>query len=218
VEQLDRVVPIEFTMFLIDGDPAEASAYDIAVTERMVECTGFHRLITRLCGTFPDEDGTLILVDKELLGKNIESAMAAAGIESSFIYGKTSKKRRDVELTRFEAREFNVLIGGKILDRGLDLKGGCENLIITTGGMMQSGFIQKLGRAVRKNRRGVGRVYDFFHRTNRTLYKHSRARLKMVVELGYKTTVIYPGGRIDGAEFVRRRFQLPKRKPTPLLK
>jgi hypothetical protein len=57
-------------------------------------------------------------------------------------------------------------------------------------------------------------VFDFFHRSNRILYSHSRARLKIVVELGYKTQVVYPGGMVDGEAFIKRKFRLPKPKPA----
>jgi superfamily II DNA or RNA helicase len=103
-----------------------------------------------------------------------------------------------------------VLIGGKIVNRGLDLSGGCESLILATGGQLWSDFNQKIGRAVRHNSNGKGRVYDFLFRTNKYLYKHSRARLQAVVEMGYKATVIYKGGKIDGRELIRRRFRLPR--------
>jgi superfamily II DNA or RNA helicase len=137
-------------------------------------------------------------------------AISAVGLTAHFIYGKTPKRRRDELLRSFERREFDVLVGGKIINRGLDLSGGCENLIIATGGKLQSEFEQKIGRALRLNRRGKSRVFDFFFRCNKYLYNHSKARLKVMVSLEYDSKVIFPGGVIDGTDLIKKKFRVQK--------
>jgi len=114
-------------------------------------------------------------------------------------------------LRAFEKRKFNVLIGGKIINRGLDLDGGCENLIIATGGKLRSDFVQKVGRALRHNKRGKSIVYDFFFRCNKYLYGHSKARLKTMVDFGYKSTIVFKNGSIDGDKLIKSRFRIPKK-------
>ena len=130
-------------------------------------------------------------------------------IESHFIYGKTPKRRRDEVLRAFERREFNVLIGGKIINRGLDLDGGCENLIIATGGKLRSDFMQKVGRALRHNKYGKSKVYDFYFRCNKYLYEHSKARLRTMVDAEYKSTVVFKNGSVDGAKHIKSRVRIP---------
>ena len=210
VQALNRIIPVKYYMLVVGGDPKEASTYDIAFKEHITQSEYFWKLVTALCQLHPTE-GTLILVDKEELGKNLSTELAASGIIAPFIYGRTPKKKRDEALKQFQERAVNVLIGGKIINRGLDLKSGCENMILATGGKMQSDFIQKLGRAVRHNSLGFARAYDFYFRGNRYLYAHSRARLHIVTELGYETTVIYPGGKISGQELINRKFRLPNK-------
>jgi superfamily II DNA or RNA helicase len=213
LQRIGRIIPFDYHMlaFGLEGDPADRSAYDIAYDSWLVENKKFHNLINFICQKYnDDQDGTLILVDREKLGSYIEKILNENDIAAHFIYGKTNKRRRNEKLRAFERREFRVLIGGKIINRGLDLSGGCENLIVATGGKLRSDFIQKVGRAVRHNKRGKSRVFDFYFRCNKYLYDHSRSRLKTMIAEGYKTTVHFPGGNIDGEQLVKSRFRIPR--------
>lgn len=208
---IGRIIQCDYIMMAIgpfDGIK-NSDAYDIAREEHMVKSVSFHKLIAKICKKYKG-DGTLVLVDREPLGHSLVEAINKVGLTAHFIYGKTPKRRRDELLRSFERREFDVLIGGKIINRGLDLAGGCENLIIATGGKLQSEFEQKIGRALRRNSRGKSRVFDFFFRCNKYLYNHSKAHLKIMVSLDYDTKVIFPGGSIDGAKLIERRFQVPR--------
>lgn len=208
-----RIIPCHYKMIAVglEGNIDEASAYDLAYVEWLVENKSFHTLITAICNKYKN-DGTLILVDRKDLGFELERTISECGIESHFIYGETPKRRRDEILRKFEKRDFNVLIGGKIINRGLDLAGGCENLIIAGGGKLQSDLIQKVGRALRRNQQGYSRIFDFFFRCNRYLYSHSKARLKAMVNAGFGVQVVFPGGVIDGRELIeKRRFRVERK-------
>lgn len=215
LERINRIIPCAYYMLAVgvDGSPAEASAYDIAYDNIMVESEHFHDLVVSICNQHPN-DTTLILVDRVALGHHLESRLTAAGYSVRFVYGATSKPRRDEALRGFEQKQFNILIGGKIINRGLDLSGGCDNLIMATGGKLESEFIQKVGRALRHNSKGHSKIFDFYFRNNKYLYNHSKARLKAMVNAGYKTTVLFPGGKIDGARLIRGRFRIPKKLMT----
>jgi superfamily II DNA or RNA helicase len=212
LEKIGRIIACEYWMFGFgsDGDIHEASAYDLAYDEWMVSNERFHRLVALICKKYKGE-GTLILVDRRALGSSLEQSIRAAGLTANFIHGDTTQRRRDEMLRQFESRAFDVLIGGKIINRGLDLHGGCENLVIATGGKLQSELIQKIGRALRQNKLGRSRVFDFYFRCNRYLYAHSKARLRAMVEAGYRTTVVFPGGSIDGGQLIQSRFRVGKR-------
>lgn len=206
LERLNRIVPLLITVFAIGDTPNEGSAYDIAVNDRIVNGADFHNVVTAICATHRD-DGTLILVERDDLGHKLAGMIGG----SIFIHGKTPKRRRDEVLRSFERRDVNVVIGGKILRRGMDLRGGCENLVIGTGGKLWSTFYQQISRAVRVNSQGYGRVYDFLFLNNKYLYAHSRARLKAMVNLGYKVKVVFQNGQVvDGHNFVNSRFRRPK--------
>ena len=209
---LGRIIPCEYVMLSVgnDGDIREASAYDIAINDFMVENEEFHELIYRVStNKLPEGDGVLILVDREALGYSLLSKFRDNGIHAEFIFGKTDKNARKDAISDFEQRKYQILIGGKIINRGLDLKGGCERLVIATGGKLQSDFEQKIGRALRLNKRGKSIIYDFYFRNNKYLYSHSKARLKIIEQIGYPSRVIFPNGAIDGSELIRSRFKVP---------
>src|SRR5690606_28700490 len=110
-------------------------------------------------------EGCFILVDTsniEILGNSLEKAIPG----SCFISGKTPKKKRTEVLTAFQNRTMKVLIGSKILKRGLDLKGGTENLVLIGGGKQWSNFDQIIGRAVRLTAKGESRIFDFYFTNN----------------------------------------------------
>ncbi len=212
VQQAGRIIPIKFYDIVIEPDDLnvkpDSRAFDIAEREDMVENSDFHSQVKKIVDAFPN-DGTLILVDTcnvEELGKTLENKIP----DSKFIYGKTSKSQRHKYIKAFESRELKCLIGGKILKRGLDLKGGAENLIIIGGGKLWSNFDQKIGRAVRRNERGWARVFNFYFRTNKYLYEHSRKQLKALVDMGYDSLVVFKHATVDGASFVKSRFRRPK--------
>lgn len=212
VEATGRIIPVTFTMIVVgeDGNKQEKIAFDIAERERIIDNVEFHDLVDKVVRGFPD-DKTLILIDTcnvEDLGLTLECQIE----DSRFIYGKTSKKQRNEALRAFENGDLKVLIGGKILKRGLDLKGGCDNLIIIGGGKLASDFDQKIGRAVRRNDRGWARIFAFLFLNNFYLYRHGRAQLKTVLEMGYKTNVVFSDMVVDGEQFVRSRFRKPKKK------
>ena len=199
-------VPIEYNMVVFgDDNRTDSSAYDIAVNELMIYNEEFHLTIKEICDQHPNE-GTLILVDRDDLGNALQSIIPNSG----YVHGATAKKLRPQILSAFERRETKVLIGGKNVRRGMDLRGGCENLIIATGGKLISELDQRIGRARRLNEQGKARIYDFFFICNKYLYAHSRNRLKAIVEMGCKTQVIFRDGTVDGAQFVRSRFRRSK--------
>lgn len=212
--QLGRIIPCEYFMigFGLDGGINDNIAYDIAYDEFVVNNDKFSNVIKNLClQKATGDDGVLIIVDREALGLKLRDILQEAGLRADFIYGKTSKKNRDEALRSFERRDLNVLIGGKIINRGLDLAGGCETLIIAAGGKLQSEFYQKIGRALRRNKRGKSEIFDFFFRCNKHLYQHSKSRLVTILEAGYPAYIVLPGGLLNGDELIKSRFKIPKK-------
>lgn len=211
VQSKGRIVPIEY-IALGFGDPKyikDKSAFDIAEKEWLTDNREYHNIINKLCELEirkDDKVGILVLVEKKDLGYTLESIIP----NSRFICGDHSMKQRHAAIKAFEEREINVLIGGKIVERGLDLDGGCEVLIIATGGRSAAKFNQKVGRAVRRNRKGKSKVYDFFFLCNHYLYAHSRNRLKEIVSMGYPSKVVFKEGTVEANKFIRSRFRRPK--------
>jgi superfamily II DNA or RNA helicase len=215
VEGAERIIPFEYYMIAYgeEGNKQDARMFDIATNDFIVHSRGFHNAVANLINLIQEQDkddGTLILVERDDLGYALKAKIP----NSEYFHGKTPKKRRPEILKSFEQRSINVLIGGKNVRRGLDLDGGCENLIIATGGKLGSEFEQKIGRSVRRNRKGKARVWDWLFLCNKYLYDHSRKRLKHVVKMKYPSHVIFSDGMINGEQFVKSRFRKSKRYLT----
>jgi len=210
LEKIGRIIPVSYTALAVgdDANIKDKSAYDIAMKEHLIESPSFHKLVKVVTekSLIDPSYGALILVESKPLGYALESIIS----DSKFICGDHRMTERKKTIQSFENRETRVLIGGKIVKRGLDLKGGCEILVIATGGKLQSDFNQKVGRAVRKNKRGCAQIYDFFFLCNHYLYGHSRKRLKTIVSMGYDAKVIFKKGVIDAQKFIKSRFRRPK--------
>jgi len=131
VEATRRIIPFSYTMIAF-GDESRKSdrtAYDIALREQIIENKQFHLLVKALaekCAASSPDHGVLILVESKPLGYTLERIID----NSKFICGDHVMAERKKAIRAFENREIQVLIGGKIAKRGLDLKGGCETLIL----------------------------------------------------------------------------------------
>lgn len=213
VEKTGRIIPVKYSM-LSFGDESrikDKTMYDLAMKEQIIENEKFHKLVAGITANAIKNDpehGVLILVESKPLGYTLEEMIP----DSVFICGDTKMSARRQAVKDFESRKLKVLIGGKIAKRGLDLKGGCETLIIATGGKLGRDFNQKVGRAVRVNKRGWAQIYDFFFIGNHYLYEHSRRRLKELVKLEYPAKVVFEAAVIDAEKFIKSRFRRPRKK------
>jgi superfamily II DNA or RNA helicase len=212
LEAINQIIPVRYNMVVV-GDPGmkyDRTVYDIAKKEQIIDNKEFHLKVAGIAkhASRNEGDGVLILVEDITLGTALQEIIPG----SVFIYGNTNSENRWNAIHAFERREIKVLIGGKIIKRGLDLKGGCESLIIATGGKMWSDFDQKVGRAIRKNKRGFSYVYDFFMMGNKYLYEHSKSRLKNIVAMGYRANVVWGDKIITARQFIKSKYRMPSQK------
>lgn len=210
IQDTGRIIPIKFFMFAVgdDKDKYDRRTFDIAEREEIVENEKFHKFVNAIVKKYLPER-TLILIDTTSI-TDLGLALQDKIENSKFIYGKTSKVARDKALKAFEAGELKCLIGSKILKRGLDLKGGAENVILIGGGKLTSNFDQKIGRAVRKNEKGWSRVFSFYFQNNHYLLKHSRMQLKAITQMGYESVVVFNDCKLDASRFIKARFRKTK--------
>lgn len=207
LEKIGRIIPVKYISIAF-GDPSKKNnkaAFDIAVKQWIEENDEFHNKIKSIVESFPN-DNFLILLENIQLGVALQDKLPYA----EFIHGKTRQKKRKEVLERFASRDLQVLIGSKILKRGLDIKGGIDNVILCASSAKNSEIEQKIGRAVRINDRGWARVFDFLFVCNKYLYRHSRARLRRILELGYETHVSTPKAVLDGQKVMKRGFNISK--------
>lgn len=217
LEELNRILPFTYRMIVVDGNIHDARTYDIAQNDFLVNNNSLHNLVSALClrhrsSEKTGKNGILVLVDRDPFGENLKINMQAHGLIAEFIHGKTSKTKNKKTLEAFERREIDVLIGGKIIGRGLDLKGGCEYLIDLTCGKSTSEFIQRMGRAVRLNKLGKAVVYGMFFRCNKHFYNHSKKRMNIVLDLGYPVEIYHKFGMITGEDLKNRNYRFPTKR------
>lgn len=204
LEKIGRIIPVKYIMTVFgENNKNDKSAFDIAVKEQIEENSDLHNHVKTITDKLPN-DNFLILVEKIQLGKNLEELIP----NSVFIHGTTGKKVRNEALKNFGSRKTRILIGSRILERGLDIKGGIDNLIICASSKKDSKLEQKVGRALRVNDRGFARVFDFIYIGNYYLYRHSRQRLKRMIQLGYPVTVVTPKKNLDGKDVIKHGFNL----------
>lgn len=204
--EIGAIQPIKYFMIQFGEDNKfDKMAFDIAEKKFMSDNVEFHTKIKSICDSFPNE-GTLIIVDTSNIVE-LGSKLQAFIPGSEFIYGDTSINRRNKIIKAFENREIKVLIGSKIVKRGMDLVGGAENLIVCGGGKLESNFDQIIGRSVRLTKRGWSRVFGFYITCNFYLLQHSRKQLKSILKMNYEAHLIKDGKLYDAKEFVKKRYK-----------
>jgi len=207
LERIGKIIPVKYVMFVYGNlkHKNNSAAFDVAVKKWINENDDFHKKVIEIVNAFPN-DNFLILVESISLGEKLKSIIPG----SHFIHGQTSQKERAETLKNFSTRKLRVLIGSKILKRGLDIPGGIDNLILLASTRKDSELEQKVGRALRVNERGWARIFDFLYVCNKYLYKHSRARLRRMIEMGYTTTVNTSLGPVDGNKFIKNSVKYLK--------
>jgi superfamily II DNA or RNA helicase len=210
VQARGRIIPLKcfFIAVGVGGDRHDLRTFDIAMDEEIISNDKFKNMVAKINEMLVHERN-LILIDTspiESLGLSLEKLIP----NSKFLFNKSPMSERRKFVKKFENGELQCLIGGKIFKRGLDLKGGVDNLIIIGGGKQWSNINQMIGRGVRINSRGWARVFCFFHLSNKYLYDHSRENLKAVVDLGYPTIVSINGKQVDASRFIHSRYRIKK--------
>ncbi|HUW43948.1 MAG TPA: helicase-related protein, partial [Bacillota bacterium] len=118
---------------------------------------------------------TLILVQLIKHGKDLEKRIP----NSVFIYGGSSKKKREQALEDIQSGKLKILIGSTIADEGLDIP-ALSALILAGGGKSPTRAKQRVGRVIRKGS-SQALVYDFID-DGKWSYDHSKERLKILKE------------------------------------
>lgn len=212
LEELRRVIPIRSFVITIGEDNLNGIKDKMRLNEAekdfIINNKELHNIIK---GLVNNVSGRFLIIVDTIEIKTIGHKLSDL-LNAPFLYGQTSRKKRNEVKEKFENGEIKTLIGSKIFKRSLDLKGGTENLIIIGGGKQISNYEQILGRAMRVNERGYAAVFSFFHYTNYYLYKHSRIQLKSIVDRGYKVTVKSKIQSTSGEQFIKSRYRFRKNK------
>lgn len=129
----------------------------------------------------------LVLVEKVAQGANILSELRGRGIKSIYLQGDDESDYRHETLENFRQGKLDILIGTRILARGVDLP-AINVLILAAGGKSQGQQIQRLGRSLRakKDTENTVIIIDFLHSGNYYLLKHGIERAKLYEREGFE--------------------------------
>ena len=115
----------------------------------------------------------LILIHHIEHGKNLMKLIP----DATFLWGEIDSMERYNELQNFiNSNEKYVLIGSTIFDEGIDFEKGIDAIIIASAGKSFRKTVQRLGRALRPNKKGYVNVYDFNDNGSKYLKEHSEQR------------------------------------------
>jgi len=131
----------------------------------------------------------LILVRHIKHGKILEEMID----DAVFIHGADNSEIRKHHIDDFNSTKTGkILIGSTIFDEGIDFSKGVDILVIAGSGKSYKKTIQRLGRALRLNKKGIVDVYDFNDKNNIHLRRHSALRKKYYKMEGHVVKQLNP--------------------------
>lgn len=124
---------------------------------------------------------SMVLVKRKKHGEIIQEMLKQAGLRGCYIFGDSSKDKRQDALEKLRNGEYDYVIGSTILDVGVDVP-GIFLLVLAGGGKAEVAIRQRIGRGLRgkKNLPNFSLVVDFHDGQNKHLIKHSKARRAIV--------------------------------------
>lgn len=134
------------------------------------------------------EDGRILILIREIEhGRQLQKLIPSA----IFLHGEIDSLERYEEIQNFvNSKDKYVLIGSTIFDEGIDFEHGIDAIVIASAGKGFRKTVQRLGRALRQNKKGYVSVYDFYDMRNNYLQKHSESRYTIYKSEQHKVTIV----------------------------
>ena len=126
---------------------------------------------------YQEQMRVLIFVKRIAHGNLLKSMIPG----STFIHGGCKTKERLSVIDE----EKGVLISTSIFEEGIDTP-NFDVIINCAGGKSPISTAQKIGRGLRNEKNKILRVFDFIDHVHPVLLKHSKARMKVYKQFGYK--------------------------------
>ena len=118
--------------------------------------------------------------------KILTNAAKIKKIKTEMLSGADSTKRRQEVLDNLSSGQTDVLVCTTIFDEGIDFP-ALKSIIMCGGGKSVIKVMQRLGRGLRKHESKKGLiVVDFYDESSATLKRHSKARIEVYKEEGFK--------------------------------
>jgi len=126
------------------------------------------------------------------LVKHIQHGRDLCGTNSIFLNGQDASARENQEqIKRFNSLEIPSIVGTSVIGEGVDSK-ACGAIINGKGGKNKRELLQNIGRCVRNfPGKTIGFYFDFIDRRQKSLYAHSKERMKIIKqEFGVEPKII----------------------------
>jgi len=128
------------------------------------------------------KEPTMILIKNIEHGKYLEDIIP----DSVFVHGSVEVSEREKIIEDFENGKIKNIIASNIFNEGISIN-AIRVLIIASGGKSKIETVQKLGRALRKDKgKFEAKVFDFFDENNKFTERHSRQRAKTYLKNGFE--------------------------------
>lgn len=127
-----------------------------------------------------------------ILVKNIEHGELLEEMipDSVFLRGENKLKDRTQVIKDFDEGKIKCLIASSILNEGISIS-NMRTLILAGAGKAYTQAVQKVGRVLRiTSNKKKGRLFDFIDSGNKWLLRHSKQRLSIYKQQGYKDITI----------------------------
>jgi superfamily II DNA or RNA helicase len=152
---------------------------------------------------------SMVLIKRQKHGKIIHEMLKQFGLRGAYIFGDSTKQKREDALAKLKSGEYQYVIGSTILDVGVDVP-GIGLLVLGGGGKAEVATRQRIGRGLRGKGAGIPNyafIVDFEDGNNKHLIKHAKARRAIVEQTpGFAEGILKRGQDFD---FVGLGFQRP---------
>jgi superfamily II DNA or RNA helicase len=140
---------------------------------------------------------TLVFVKIQQHGQTLARMIGEAGMRTEFVWGATSSGGRSAAVERLERGNIDVLVCGKIFNKGVDIP-SLRGMVNAAAGRSAHDAIQRVGRGGRAvdGKRGFI-FYDIDDRKNRWLSKHALDRKQAYRAAGFSVDVIEDLAQLD---------------------
>lgn len=194
----------------LEGDDALLDgSWHSVYTAGVVENEFRNGIIAREAARY-SKQGKNVLVLMRILaqGSTLRTLIAAENIPVEFAHGKMPGIARDAIVDWFQDTKGAVLVGSNIFDEGFSIN-NINALIVADGGKSLRATLQKVGRSIRRKKKGsnVVDVIDFADCTHHWLAKHALDRFDIYTGEGFDVVEESPnqkykknaGGGRDGS-------------------
>lgn len=158
-------------------DRQEPGLYEVAIAKNVVR-NGF--VVDSIVTMVDDGLTVLVLVNYIEHGEMLKRAVEReCNANVMFLHGSDNMKDREKGKTALSSGKVQVLIASTIFDEGIDIP-EIDGLVFAGGGKAQHLYIQRLGRGMRPRPGKTSlTVVDFYDTHSRTMWRHSKDRLKV---------------------------------------